>query len=133
MTPGTGVRIQRIERRSWILAGVLLAASLFFLSREVTAGVALGAGLAMLNFKGLRTLVTSLVESGRRRPPRWILVLSLLKYSLTGVAIFLGIKYDFANVLALLAGVSVIFLSICWEGVSAHRRMKEGADHAVEF
>lgn len=133
MTPGTGVSIRRIERRGWILAGVLLAASLFFLSREVTAGVALGAGLAMLNFKGLRSLVASLVESGLQHPPRWILVLSLLKYVLTGVAIFLGIKYALTDVLALLAGVSVIFLAICWEGVSSHRRMKEGADHAVEF
>jgi uncharacterized protein involved in cysteine biosynthesis len=127
------VSIGRVERKGWILAGVLLAASLLFQSRGITFGVALGAGLAMLNFKGLRNFVFSMVDSGRTRLPRWLLTLYLLKYVLTGVAIFLAIKYDFANVLALLAGVSVIFLSICWEGVSSHRRMKEGADHAVEF
>ena len=125
--------IGRVERKGWILAGVLLAASLLLQSRGITFGVALGAGLAMLNFKGLRNFVVSMVDSGRTRLPRWLLTLYLLKYVLTGVAIFLAIKYDFANVLALLAGVSVIFLAICWEGVSSHRRMKEGADHAVDF
>lgn len=133
MTKDDGVTIGGIERRGWVLTGVLLAASLLLQSRGITFGVALGAGLAMLNFKGLRNFVFSMVDSGRTRLPRWLLTLYLLKYVLTGVAIFLAIKYDFANVLALLAGVSVIFLAICWEGVSSHRRMKEGADHAVDF
>lgn len=133
MTKDDGVTIGGIERRGWVLTGVLLAASIPFSSLEVTAGVAIGAVLAMLNFKGLHSLVTSLLKTGRRRLPRWLLALYLLKYVLTGLAIFTAIKYHFANVLALMAGVSVIFLAICWEGISSHLRTKERANHAVEF
>jgi hypothetical protein len=39
-----------------------------------------------------------------------------------GVALFFVIKYDLANVIALLVGFSVIFLAVCWEGIRVHLR-----------
>lgn len=134
MTGSEGdVRVDQIERRSWILAVILLVASFAWRSPEVSAGVALGALLVILSFRWLRRLVSSFVAPRRQRPPRLLAILNLTKYLIMGVAIFLAIKYDFANAIALLAGVSVIFLAVCWEGICAHRRTREGADHAAEF
>ena len=124
------VRATGIERQGWILAAVLLTARLAFRSTAVTGGVALGAALALLNFRWLRRFVETLVASGERKPGAWRILLYLLKYLVTGVAIFVAIKYDLADAFALLAGVSVIFPAICWEGISAHRKTGEGASHA---
>ena len=126
------VRAERIERKGWILAGALLAASLAFRSSAVTGGAALGAALALLNFRWLRRFVEGLLSSGERRPGIWRISMYLLKYLFTGVAIFVAIKYDAVDVYALLAGVSVIFPAICWEGISAHRKTQEGAYHAED-
>lgn len=127
------VGVENIERKSWILAGLFLLLSLPWRSVTVTAGVALGALLAIVNFRWLRSFVNMLVSSGSLRPPKLPVFLHTFKYLLTGVVILVAIKYDLADVLALMAGVSVIFLGICWEGIAAHRRLKEGADHAAEF
>lgn len=133
MTEATGgVSTARIERRSWILAALLLAGSLFWHSPSVAGGVSLGAFLAVMNFRWLRGFVTALTSSRRRRP-RLHILLYILKYLLTGLAIFFAIKYDLADAVGLLVGVSVIFLAICWEGVDAHRKVREDTSHAAEF
>jgi len=126
------VSAARIERRSWVLAGFLLAGSLLWRSPSVAGGVALGAFLAVMNFRWLRRFAAVLTSS-RRRPSRLFVLLYLLKYLLTGLAIFFAIQYDLANVVGLLVGVSVIFLAICWEGVDAHRKVREDTSHATEF
>lgn len=133
MTDETGgVSTARIERKSWVLAGFLLAGSLLWRSPSVAGGVALGAFLAVMNFRWLGRFVAVLTSS-RRRPSRLYVFLYLLKYLLTGLAIFFAIKYDLANAVGLLAGVSVIFLAICWEGVEAHRTVREDTSHAAKF
>ena len=129
---GSGVSTARIERRSWLLAGALAAGSLFWRSPPVLGGVALGAFLAIVNYRWLRRFASALTASPRR-PSRLSILFYLLKYLLTGLAIFFSIKYDFANAVALLVGVSVIFLAICWEGVNAHRNEREDTSHAAEF
>jgi len=88
--------------------------------------------LAVMNFRWLRRFAAVLTSS-RRRPSRLFVLLYLLKYLLTGLAIFFAIQYDLANVVGLLVGVSVIFLAICWEGVDAHRKVREDTSHATEF
>lgn len=130
---GEGAQLSRVQRRALLLAAAFVAAS--FLSRDltVTAGVLSGSVLALLNFSWLKGFVSSTLASGGTRPPAGAILLHALKYLFTGVAIFLLFKYDLANVYAFLAGVSVIFLAICWEGASGHRRLKKGADHATEF
>ena len=108
-----------IERRAWALACSLLAATLFFHSPAVSVGAGAGAFLAILNYRWLRAFVVG-ITSSRQRPSKGAILLYTLKYFLTGVALFALIAYDLADVVALLAGISVIFLAICWEGIRLH-------------
>jgi len=126
-------QLSRVQTRAILLAAGFVAVSLLFRDGTVTAGVLSGSVLALLNFSWLKGFVSSTLASGGTRPPAGAVILHTLKYLFSGVAIFLLFKYAFANVYAFLAGVSVIFLAICWEGASGHRRLKEGADHATEF
>jgi hypothetical protein len=134
-TPGTDsghyVSVTGIERKSWALTAVLVLGSLFFHSATVTAGAALGALLALLNFKWLCGFAGRLIRN--RRPPNWLAFLYAIKYLVMGLAIFTVLKYDLVNVFAILAGVSVIFVAICWEGAAHQTRMREGEDHAAKL
>jgi len=125
-------RVAAVERRSWIITALFLAVSLGWRSLPVSLGILAGAVLAVVNFRWLRRFVLALAAAGRK-PSRWAVFFYILKYLITGVAIFLLIKYDLADAVALLAGVSVIFLAICWEGIRAHRNVREGADHATDI
>ena len=115
-----GLRVEGIERAAWRAAALMLLASLWWRSPQVSAGVALGASLSILSFRWLRKFVDALLSSGRRRPPLLLVTLNFSKYLVMGVALFFSIKYDLTNAIALLAGVSVIFLAVCWEGIRAH-------------
>jgi hypothetical protein len=127
----TGIRIESVERKSWILTGAFLILSLPFFSLAVVSGVALGALLAILNFRWLRDFAGRILSGSRPRAPKLLVLLYSLKYVFTALVIFLALKYDLANALAILAGVSVIILAISWEGAVFHRHMKEGADRAA--
>ena len=116
-----GLRVEGIERAAWRAAALMLLASLWWRSPQVSAGVALGASLSILSFRWLRKFVDALLSSGRRRPPLLLVILNFSKYLVMGVALFFAIKYDLTDAIALLAGVSVIFLAVCWEGMRAHR------------
>ena len=125
------MQTEQIEKKGVILAGIFILASLWFHSLPVTAGVAIGALLAVLNFRWLRRFVRLFVaSSGGERPVRWIVFLYSLKYLLTGTIIFTAFAFELADPFGLLIGVSVIVLSICWEAVSFNQKLKEGTHHA---
>ena len=122
MTHGDAdVRVEKIERAAWVAAALMLLASILWRSPQVTGGVSLGALLSILSFRWLRKFASALLSSGRSRPPLFLVILNFSKYLIMGVALFFAIKYDLANAIALLVGVSVIFLAVCWEGIRAHR------------
>ena len=120
-----------MQRKGWVLSAVLVLVSLLFRSSSITLGAALGALLALLNFKWLCGFANRLLKGPRTS--KWFVFLYTLKYVVTGLVIFVAIKYDLSNVFAILAGVSVIFVAICWEGAAHQIRMREGADHAAEL
>ena len=117
----TEVRIERIEHAAWAAAALMLLTSILWRSPQITAGVALGSLISILSFRWLRKFVSALLSSGRSRPPLLLVILNFSKYLIMGVALFFAIKYDLVNAIALLVGVSVIFLAVCWEGIRAHR------------
>lgn len=125
------VTVAGVERKCWALTAALVAGSLFFRSPEVTFGAALGALLTILNFKWLSAFSGRLIRGPR--PSQWRVLLYTMKYVVTGLAIYAAFKYYLVNVFAFLAGVSVIFVAICWEGAAHQIRMREGADHAAEL
>lgn len=123
MTEGdAGIQVEGIERTAWAAALLMLLGSIIWRSPQVSAGVALGSLISVLSFRWLRKFAAALLSSGRSRPPLFLVILNFSKYLIMGVALFFAIKYDLANAIALLAGVSVIFLAVCWEGIRAHCR-----------
>lgn len=82
--------------------GILLSARL-----TLGAGFALGAGLAILNYRWLHQAVEALMTAGQTRPPRTLYAKFLLRYPLAFAAIFIFYKTGWLPFRAILAGLFV--------------------------
>ena len=109
--------VARIERTAWALGALLVAASVLLRSSTITAGVALGVLVAVLNYRYLVRFVRSLLDSGVRSLPRGRYLLYFCKYAVSGVAIVAALKYKVADPIALLVGASVLLPAILRESV----------------
>ena len=110
--------VVRIERTAWALGGFLVVGSVLLHSSAVTAGVALGVLVAVLNYRYLVRFVRSLLDSGVRSLPRGRYLLYFCKYAVSGVAIVAALKYRVADPIALLVGASVLLPAILRESAS---------------
>ena len=110
--------VARIERTAWALGALLVAASMLLRSSTVTAGLALGVLVAVLNYRYLVRFVRSLVDSGVRSLPRGRYLLYFCKYAVSGVAIVAALKYRVADPIALLVGASVLLPAILRESAA---------------
>jgi len=119
--------VARIERTAWAIGVLLVAASVLLRSATVTAGVALGVLVAVLNYRYLVRFVRSLLDSGVRSLPRGRYLLYFCKYAVSGVAIVAALKYRVADPIALLVGASVLLPAILREsaGCAAGPSSKE--------
>jgi len=107
--------VARIERTAWALGALLVAGSVLLHSATVTAGVALGVLVAVLNYRYLVRFVRSFIDSGIRSLPRARYALYFCKYAVSGVAIVAALKYRVADPIALLVGASVLLPAILRE------------------
>jgi hypothetical protein len=120
--------VARIERTAWALGVLLAAASLLLRSAAVTAGVALGVLLAVLNYRYLVRFVRALVASGARSLSPLRHALFFLKYAVSAAAVVAALKYRVADPVALLVGASVLLPAIlresaCRAAVPEHKEV----------
>jgi hypothetical protein len=121
------VNLKAIIRNAWLLSLALTLGSLFFRSRPVTAGIALGCVLAILNFLWLRRSVGLFVNREGGALSRAGVVLYFMKYVITGGVIFLSMKYAIINVYALMVGLLVVVAVITIEGIRQTSSLSEEA------
>ena len=107
--------VARIERTAWALGALLVAGSVLLRSSSVTAGVALGVLVAVLNYRYLVRFVRALVDSGARSLPRARYALYFCKYAVSAAVIVVALRHRIADPIALLAGASVLLPAILRE------------------
>jgi hypothetical protein len=105
----------RIERTAWGLGALLFAGSLLLRSATVTAGVAVGAMLAVLSYRSLVRFVRAVIASGERSLPRLRYALYLGKYAVSAAVVIAVLKYRVADPIALLVGASVLLPALLRE------------------
>ncbi len=117
----------RIERTAWLVGGALLLGSLGLRSATVSAGVALGACLAVLNFRYLARFVRTLVASGAPSLSRARYALHFSKYAVTAAVICAALKFRVVDPIALLVGASALLPALLREsaGLAAPASRKE--------
>lgn len=113
-----------IEKRATLLLGLLLLASLWFQNWSISLGLILGGGVAILNFRWLR-LIMEKVFFLRKKVH---ILQMIIKFSVLTAVLFLILRYTRANPIALVIGISTLFLSIfgemLWPSLRAERKGK---------
>ncbi len=107
---------RRALNTSLIVAALVLLISISNWPFEVTLGLAVGMGISIIFFMLLCGSVKSLViiEKNRRMP--FFVIVTILKFIVLSIALFLVFKYLSISYLALLIGIglaqSIIFLKL---------------------
>ena len=104
--------VERIERLAALLVAAATAASLLFGDWRVVLGVGLGGALAVLNFAALRRIMQGIFATDSRRRQTVMTVLLMTKLAVLAVVIYLIIRYVPVHAIALIAGISVVVISI---------------------
>src|SRR3990172_12105491 len=122
--------IQGVARKTALIVSLATAAALVFTLVQnngpqpwwfLPASVLFGGALGMLNFCWLAIAVQRIyLRPGATAAGSKIAaaVISMLKLSLIFVILFVVIKWRFLHVLGLVAGLSLCFLAILWEGTT---------------
>lgn len=103
------------------------ASSWWFLPASVLFGGVLG----ILNFRWLAITVERVYARKGATPTGANIagaIINVLKLSVIFIVLFIVIKERFFDVFALLAGLSLCFLAIIWEGLGVMRAANEGAE-----
>ena len=88
---------------------------------SLPAGILFGGALGLLNFRWLAVSVQRVyLRPGARSASSKVAaaIISLLKLSLIFIILFVVIKWRLIHVLALVAGLSLCFLAILWQGAT---------------
>jgi len=97
----------------------------------LSASVLFGGVLGLLNFRWLSIAVERVYLKKGATPTGANMagaIINVLKLSVIFIVLFVVIKERYCDVFALLAGLSLCFLAIIWEGVTIMGSVNEGPD-----
>ncbi len=93
--------------------------------------VLFGGGLGFLNFRWLATSVERVYLRKGATPGLSNLaavIISILKLSVIFIILFVVIKWQLLHIFGLVAGLSLCFLAILWEGVTTMKKALRSSD-----
>ena len=115
-------KLLSIEKRTAQIVVVFLVASLWFQSWAVSLGLILGGGIALLNFRWLRRILSGYIFAHKK----YSLFQLVGKFFALLLVIFLVIRFVRVDPLALVIGISTLVLGIVFEVVRESVRAKKG-------
>jgi hypothetical protein len=103
---------KKIEILSWFILAVLLVFSGVFLSYRFSLGVLCGGLISILNFRMLYRSLSGFFRSLAEGEKSSLLWNHHIRLAVTGVVLYFLISKAIADVIGLLAGLSVVVMSI---------------------
>ncbi|HXY62654.1 MAG TPA: ATP synthase subunit I [Nitrospirota bacterium] len=131
--------IKGVTKKTALITSLAVAAVLVFIAIRKTsqpwwslpAGILFGAVLGVLNFRWLATAVQRVYLRKGATPGFANLAavtIGLLKLLVIFIVLFVVIKWQLLHVFGLVAGLSLSFLAILWEGVTIMKRALDGGN-----
>jgi hypothetical protein len=114
-------KLLSIEKRTAQILVVFLLASLWFKSWAVSLGLIMGGGIALLNFRWLRRILSGYIFAHKK----YSLFQLGGKFFALLLVIFLVIRFVRVDPLALMIGISTLVLGIVFEVVRESVRAKK--------
>lgn len=122
MTKDEALPLRRIQLWNWVLLVVMAGSAAAWFGTSVARGVLVGGVLANSSFWLLKRDLSRLLEGELAAVKVRFFVKYYARLSLLAVLLFIMVKYGSLNIPGLLAGLSVVFLSIA--GVAASTAIK---------
>ncbi len=114
----------RILRTAFIVAGIMLLSSLAWLSVPVSASIAGGAAIAIGSFALLDLFVRRAV-AGAGASRTVFIVAAVAKLSALGAILWAAVAYAPIEPIALMVGLSAIFVSLIVEAIFAPKASEQ--------
>jgi hypothetical protein len=114
-------KLLSIEKRTAQILVVFLLASFWFKSWAVSLGLIMGGGIALLNFRWLRRILSGYIFAHKK----YSLFQLVGKFFALLLVIFLVIRFVRVDPLALVIGISTLVLGIVFEVVRESVRAKK--------
>ena len=112
---------KKIEITNWIVMGLLLALSLFFMSLRFTLGILLGGFISIINFhwleRDLRHVFRRLSEGSKSS----LFLKYFVRLALTTIVLYFIISTDIVDVIGLLIGLSAVIITIVFTVVMTYK------------
>jgi len=110
-----------LKKRGWIIFLILASAGYLFMSRAFTIGIILGGIIIILNFSFLQSTIIKAFKNNpvAREKKSLLIVKSFIRLFFLSGIIFALLKYDLADPIGLVIGLSIIFFSILSLGISS--------------
>lgn len=103
---------KKIESFGWLLLLALIAGSLPFRSFRLTLGIVLGGIISVMNFRLLYRNLMGYLTGDLNRIKIAVVRRYYVRMAVTALVLFLIISGDFADIVGLVTGLSVIVLDI---------------------
>lgn len=108
--------LNALNKISYIIAALLILASLYYQSFNITLSVALGAAIVVISFKLLCWLIiNSFKEAGRSK--MGLFALALFKLAILGIILWLIVVKLPIHSIAFLAGLSTMVMAVLVYGL----------------
>ncbi|MBI3092055.1 MAG: ATP synthase subunit I [Candidatus Tectomicrobia bacterium] len=128
-TPGERGRtrlLRTLERHGWIWLGVLVGATLLWGHWEAAARLALGGAISVLNFRWLCFFYQHVLPRRSRRLHLLAGLGYLARYVVIGFLLYLALSKNTVELLALIAGLSLMVFVIPGVGLWTLRHTPHG-------
>ncbi|MDD5475784.1 MAG: ATP synthase subunit I [Syntrophales bacterium] len=104
--------LKKIEFRSWLVVGLLVAVSIIFRSMPVTLGILIGGVICSLNFRWMYRDASLVLTGPADKASRYMVLRFYIRLVVTGIVLFIIISRTPVNIIALVVGLSSVVITI---------------------
>lgn len=113
---------KKIEITNWIIMGILLVLSFFFMPYRFTLGMVLGGFISIVNFHWLDRDLRKVFSRLSERSGSFVMVKYFIRITITAVVLYFIISADIVDIIGLLIGLSTVVITMVFTAIAAYSK-----------
>ena len=113
---------KKIEITNWIIMGILLMLSFFFMPYRFTLGMVLGGFISIVNFHWLDRDLRKVFSRLSERSGSFVMVKYFIRITITAVVLYFIISADIVDIIGLLIGLSTVVITMVFTAIAAYSK-----------
>jgi uncharacterized membrane protein (DUF485 family) len=110
---------KKLEITNWIIMGILLMLSFFFMPYRFTLGMVLGGFISIVNFHWLERDLRNVFGRLSERSGSFLMIKYFLRFAVTAVALYFIITENIVDIIGLLIGLSTVVVTMVVTAIAA--------------